>query len=161
VRGGALPPALLLAALGLSLGCAERGSIARGLLALIAGMGIATLLPLSRDGLEGIFLGCWVSVVATAASVYLVRGPNAWIALALSLNAGIWTSAVVHLAGRPLDLIKALPCILILFPVAWLVRRNTPIPIRVVSSWIIAIATLAAVLQLLPVTPGYLPDHLE
>jgi len=30
-----------------------------------------------------------------------------------------------------------------------------------VSSWVIAIAALAATLQLLPVTPGYLPDHLE
>jgi len=30
-----------------------------------------------------------------------------------------------------------------------------------VSSWIIAIAVLAGTLQLLAVTPGYLPDHLE
>jgi len=30
-----------------------------------------------------------------------------------------------------------------------------------VSSWLIAIAVLAAALPYLPVTPGYLPDHLE
>jgi hypothetical protein len=34
-------------------------------------------------------------------------------------------------------------------------------PIKVVSSWVIAVAILAATLQLLPVTPGCLPDHLE
>jgi len=31
----------------------------------------------------------------------------------------------------------------------------------VMSSWVIAVAVLALTLQLLPVTPGYLPDHLE
>jgi hypothetical protein len=135
--------------------------MAWGLAALIAGMGAAMLLPLARADIEGVFMACWISIVATAASVYRVRGANEWVAFALSFNAGIWTSAVVYLAGRPVDMIVALPCILSLFPTAWLVRRNMPIPIRVVSSWIIAIATLAAVLQLLPVTPGYLPDHLE
>ncbi|HET6972107.1 MAG TPA: hypothetical protein VFH92_13350 [Phenylobacterium sp.] len=29
------------------------------------------------------------------------------------------------------------------------------------ASWLIAIAALAAALPFLPVTPGYLPDHLD
>jgi len=29
------------------------------------------------------------------------------------------------------------------------------------TSWLIAIATLVAILRFLPVTPGYLPDHVE
>jgi hypothetical protein len=33
--------------------------------------------------------------------------------------------------------------------------------LKVVSSWFLAIATLLAILQCLPVTPGYLPDHVE
>jgi hypothetical protein len=36
-----------------------------------------------------------------------------------------------------------------------------PLAPRIVSSWLIAVALLAATLQMLPVTPGYLPDHLE
>jgi hypothetical protein len=83
------------------------------------------------------------------------------MALALSLNAGVWASAVVYLSGSRLDLLKALPCVLILFPASWIVGRRASIPVKVVSSWIIAVAALAAALQLLPVTPGYLPDHLE
>jgi hypothetical protein len=40
-------------------------------------------------------------------------------------------------------------------------RRNSALVLKVVSSWLLAIATLLAVLQCLPVTPGYLPDHVE
>lgn len=31
----------------------------------------------------------------------------------------------------------------------------------IVGSWLVAIAALAAILRILPVTPGYLPDHVE
>jgi hypothetical protein len=33
--------------------------------------------------------------------------------------------------------------------------------LAIAASWLIAIAALAAALPLLPVTPGYLPDHLD
>ncbi len=104
---------------------------------------------------------CWISVIATAASVHLGRGLKAWAAVALSFNAGVWASAVVSVSGSRLDLLNALPCVLILLPASWVVARNASIPVKVVSSWVIAVAVLAATLQLLPVTPGYLPDHLE
>lgn len=63
--------------------------------------------------LEGVFLGCWISVSATAASVYLVRELRRPWALALSVNVGFWASAVVSLSGSRLDLLKALPCVAI------------------------------------------------
>ena len=40
-------------------------------------------------------------------------------------------------------------------------RRNPALVLKVVSSWLLAIAALLAILQCLPVTPGYLPDHVE
>jgi hypothetical protein len=40
-------------------------------------------------------------------------------------------------------------------------RRGLRLAVKVVVSWLIAIALLNAVLRLLPVTPGYLPDHVE
>jgi len=100
-------------------------------------------------------------VIATAANVHLVRGLPSWAALALSVNTGVWASAVVSVSGSRLDLLTALPCVLILLPASWVVARRAPIAVKVVSSWGIAVAVLAATLQLLPVTPGYLPDHLE
>jgi hypothetical protein len=132
------------------------------LLALLASSAVFSVLPIPQNWLEGAYLGFWTTVIATAASVHVARGlKRRWIALALSLNAGAWAGAIVALSGSRLDLLRAAPCLLVLLPAAWVTARHTSIPVKVVSSWIMAIAILAATLQLLAVTPGYLPDHLE
>lgn len=163
MRGGVLPPALLFVALGLALAFAPRRAWLPSLLALFATLGAFSLLrlPVPQVWVEGVFLGCWISAIATAASVHLVGGLSPRAALALSLNAGVWASAVVSISGSGLDLLKALPFVLIFFPASWIVHRHGSIPVKVVSSWVIAIAVLAGTLQFLPVTPGYLPDHME
>ena len=161
MRGGMVPPALLFAALGLALAFAPRNAWAPSLLTLIATLAACSFLPVPEAWMEGVFLGFWISVIATAASVHLARGLGRRAALALAFNAGVWGSAVVSLSGSRLDLLKALPCVLIFLPAAWVLGRYAAIPVKVVSSWVIAVAVLAAALQLLPVTPGYLPDHLE
>lgn len=161
MRGGVAPAALLFLALGLALAFAPRSARVPSLLVLCATLGAFTFLPLPQAWLEGVFLGCWVSVIATAASVHLVRGLGPFTALLLSLNAGIWAGAVSSLSGARLDLLKALPCLLISVPASWVVRRHASVPVKVVSSWVMAVAVLAVTLQLLPVTPGYLPDHME
>ena len=117
--------------------------------------------PVPRGCLDYAFFGCWLSVIASAATVHLRGGLSAPVALALSLNSGFWSGAVIALAGSHLDLLKALPCVLAIFPAALSVRLRIPIAVKVVSSWLIAMAVLAATLQFLPVTPGYMPDHLE
>jgi hypothetical protein len=50
---------------------------------------------------------------------------------------------------------------LALLPAVWIVDRRVLIALRVVASWLIAVAMLGAMLQFLPVTPGYMPDHME
>jgi hypothetical protein len=157
MRGGVVPPALLFTALGLALAFAPRAAWAPSLLALFVTLCSFTFLPVPPGWIEGVFLGCWISVIATAASVHL----SSRLAFALSVNVGIWASAVISVSGSRLDLLKALPFVLIFLPASWVVARNAPIAVKVVSSWVIAVAVLAATLQLLPVTPGYLPDHLE
>jgi len=107
----------------------------------------------------GRFLG--LLAIASAATVHLPKGLGPRAALALSINAGFWSGAVIALAGSQLDLLKALPCAFVLLPAAWLVSRRAPIAVKVVASWLIAVAILAATLQFLPVTPGYMPDHME
>jgi hypothetical protein len=161
MRGGVVPAALLFAALGLALAFAPRKALAPSLLALLVTLGAFTFLPVPHSSLEGIFLGCWISVITTAACVHLIRGLSQWAAVTLSVNTGIWATAVISLSGPRLDLLRALPWVLIFFPATWIAARHGPIPVKVVSSWVIAIAVLAATLQLLPVTPGYLPDHME
>ena len=161
MRGGILPPALLFLALGLALAFTPRRALGPSLLALLATLVAGAFVRLPQTWQEGVFFGCWASVAVTAASVHLGRGLQAPAAIALSINAAVWAGAVVALSGSRLDLLKALPCALIFLPARWGVRKYTSIPVKVVSSWVIAVAILAATLQLLPVTPGYLPDHLE
>ena len=156
-----MPPALLFIALGLALTFAPRGAWVPSLLALAATLGAFSSWSVPPVWVEGVFLGCWISVIATALSVHLGRRLTRTAALVSSLNAGVWASAVASMSGSRLDLLRALPCVLIFLPASWVTGRHTSIPVKVVSSWVIAVALLAAILQFVPVTPGYLPDHME
>jgi hypothetical protein len=156
-----VPLALLFAALGLALAFAPRRAWVSSLLVLVASLSAVTFLTVPQNWLEGVFAGCWISVIATAVTVLFFRRLSHAAALGLSFNAGFWASAVASVAASRLDLVMALAWLLILFPASRVVVRYGSIPIKVASSWIIAVAVLAATLQLLPVTPGYLPDHLE
>ncbi len=161
MRGGTLPPALLFAALGLALAFAPRRARLWALVVLGVTLAASSFVTVAPGALEFVFLGCWASIVVTAAAVHFPHGPGLRTALALTVNAAFWASAVVAASGAPLDLVKALPCVLLVLPAAWLVARRASIAVAVASSWLIAIAILAAALPFLPVTPGYLPDHME
>lgn len=161
MRGGPLPPALLCAAIGLALALAPRRAWLPSLLTLTVTTVVVAALPIPREWLEGVFLGGWACVAATAAAVHLPRGVLACGAVGLACNAGFWGGAEVALAGSHLDVVKALACVLLLFPAAFIVDKRAPIIVKVISSWLVAVAILAAALQFLPVTPGYLPDHLD
>jgi len=161
VRGGTLPPGLLFAALGLALAFAPPRIRIWSLIALVATLAGLSQIAIPWNWLEIAFLGCWVSTAGTAAAVHLPRGLGWGNGLTLAFNAGLWASAVVALSGAPLDLLKALPAVILILPAAWLIGRRASIAVRVVASWLIAIAILAAALPFLPVTPGYVPDHLE
>jgi hypothetical protein len=160
LRGATLAAALLCAVLGLSVS-AYPGARTTSLVTLVASATAAAMIPLRSDFADAIFLGCWTSVVVTAVTVYLRRPPGSLGPFALSLNAGCWSGAVIALAGSWPDLLKALPCVLLVFPAAWTVRRGATVAVKVLASWLIAVALLAVTLQLLPVTPGYLPDHID
>ncbi|QNQ08313.1 hypothetical protein [Sphingomonas alpina] len=153
--------ALLCAGWGLALSSASRQARTMGVGVIIAGAAGGLLLPLPGEWLDTAFFGCWVSLVATAAAVHLPGGCGLRMATTLSLNAGLWSGAVIALGGSPRDLLSAFAAAMIMLPATWLARRGAGIAAKVASSWLIAIALLAAALQLLPVTPGYLPDHLE
>jgi len=51
--------------------------------------------------------------------------------------------------------------LLALLPASVIADRRVRLALRVIGSWLIAVAMLGALLQFLPVTPGYLPDHME
>ncbi|HUA24993.1 MAG TPA: hypothetical protein VMA54_12795 [Steroidobacteraceae bacterium] len=121
----------------------------------------AALAPVPAAWSDGVFLGCWMSIVASAAIVHRRRALKNGVALALSLNAGVWSGAVIALSPSRMNLLEALPAALCAWPAAWVRRQGQAIVLKVLASWLIAIAVLGATLQFLPVTPGYLPDHVD
>jgi hypothetical protein len=161
VRGGVLPAALLCTALGLTLAFSSRRAWLLSTALLVTSAIIIVLTTVPSSWVEGVFLGCWVSIAATAVAVHVPKGLSRPAAVTLSINAGIWVGAVTALSGQRLNLVKTLPCVLALLPAAFIIGRRAPIVVKVVASWLVAVAVLAGTLQLLPVTPGYLPDHLE
>jgi hypothetical protein len=51
--------------------------------------------------------------------------------------------------------------LLALLPASLIADRRVLLALRVIGSWLIAVAMLGVLLQFLPVTPGYLPDHMD
>jgi hypothetical protein len=139
MRGGGVPLALLFLALGLAFAFSPRRAWGTGLLALLATLAAGAFVRLPQAWLEGVFFAFWVSVILTAASVHLGRELKPWAAVALSFNAAVWASAVVSLSGSMFDLLEALPSVLIVLPATWVVSRCVVIPVKVISSWVIAI----------------------
>ena len=160
MRGGALPPALLSAALGLALAYAPPRARCAGVLVLCIAAPLVALISLSPHWEEAVFLACWAGVMLAAASVHLPRGLSTPTAVALALAIAVLAGAVTAVAGSGPALLIALPWVLVTIPAGWLIAHGRGIAVKIVSSWLIAIALLSAALPLTP-TPGYEPDHLE
>ncbi len=161
MRGGALPPALLCAALGFALAFAPRRAIAPSLVAVAVGAILAAFLRVGAEWLDAVFFGCWSSVILAAASVHLPRGLSSRLALIFALNTGLWSGAVIAAAGKSSDLFLALPWVLLCLPGQWIVAKKWQVVIKVVASWLIAVAVLVATIPAIHITPGYKPDHME
>jgi len=160
MRGGTLPPAILCAALAFMLVFAPRRAIGPTIGLLAAALLIASVLPWPHGWMEIVFIGCWASVVVTALLVHLPGGVPVTLALIAGINAGVWAGATIAEAGSLADAARALPCVLLVLPARWLAARGASVAVKVASSWLVAVAILAATLPIVP-TPGYVPDHME
>lgn len=160
MRGGFLPPAILVAMIALVLAFIplRRASVAAGLMIAVALM--AWWVGPSTRWLEPIFVGCWLSVIATASLLYRPERLPPWLFLAAAANAGLWAGAVTAVAGRGGDLAIALPIVLLFVVGHPVVLRHWGIGLKVVASWLAAVAILATMVSLTP-TPGYQSDHME
>lgn len=161
--GGALPPALVCAALGAALSFADRRAIGVALLLMLAAA--AAALPaagaLMQAASQPVLLAGFAAVVVLSALVHLPRGVSFPLAAMSGVLAGGLAGAEVAVAGRPLDLALALPAALLCLPGRWLVETRKGVAVKVVASWLAAVAVLALALALTVTTPGYAPDHME
>ena len=160
MRGGIWPPALVFAALAFALAFVPaRVRLASVVVAVVAAA-LASRLGLPAHFEEAIFLGCWLSVVVAALAVHRKDMAAPVPALLLAGNGGVWAGAVTVIAGTDHDLLRALPIVLLAFPAAWLLRHGGALAIKVLASWLIAVAILVAALPMVA-TPGYVQDHME
>lgn len=160
MRGGILPPALLCFSLALALAFVPRRE-ALGLALLTAVIALVLCLtPLPATLIEPIFIGCWGSVIASAALVYWPGGAPRKLLPFAAANAGIWVGAVSRVAGSGSDLLVALSLLLVAVAARSLVERGWSIALKIAASWMIAVATLATMVSLTP-TPGYVADHMD
>lgn len=160
MRGGFLPPAILMATLGLVLAFIP---LRRAMLAAAIAAGVALIAWLAGPSvrwIEPIFVGCWLSVIATAALVHRPLALPPAIFPAAAANAGLWAGLVTAVAGKGVDLVIALPCVLIFLAAHLIVTRGWGIAPKVFASWLTAVAILATMVSLTP-TPGYKQDHME
>ena len=161
MNGGLLPAMLVYAAFAIALANAPRAICVRALAALVATSTTVAVVHLPVAWTGAAHLACWTCVVACGASACAANGLGWRAAIGLALPSGAAAGAIVTLAGAPVafGLVPLVAVVTLL--AARAASRRVPIATKVVSSWLIAVALLAVTLQLLPVTPGYLPDHLE
>ena len=160
MRDSLLPSAMLCIALALPLGFVSARTQAMAVAALLVGNACALLLPFAAGHDDAIFTGCWISTLMLAGCVHLPRGMNRATAVVLGANAGVWAGLVAQAGGAASNLWVALPLVLLCLPARWLVLSGRGIVLKVVASWLMAIAGMEVVLTLTP-TPGYKPDHMD
>ena len=160
MRGGFLPPAILCASLALALSFVgwRLALIGAAIMAAVAVAAFALHPPL--DWMGPIFVVTWFSVIANAAITQVAGRLNRRWFLAAAVNTGLWAGLVSAVAVTRHDLAVALPAVLLFVIGVPLVERGWGIAVKVVASWLAAVAILATMLSLVP-TPGYMPDHME
>jgi hypothetical protein len=146
MRDTLLPVALLGASLGLSTGLAPAGTIRICVLTLAA-MAV-TVGCVRGEVTDHILVPAWIAVALGAGTSWLPvhRRRHAMMLGLGCLSGGLAGTLPTASAGMSITVFAS---------------RGWILPARVVASWLVAIAALNVTLTLLPVTPGYLPDHLE
>ena len=155
-------PALLVAvAFGIALASAPARSRTVGMIAFLVAAAVVAFAPIPAGWSEYVHLSCWIAIVTCAASVHFPYRNGVRASLVLAFAAGAASGAAVDLANAHAMLVSAALIATTACIASRVTAQRVPLAPKVVSSWLIAIALLAATLQIVPVTPGYLADHLE
>jgi len=160
MRGGVLPPTLHFTALPFAFDFAPRRALPAALGATMAAAVALYALPIPQALTKIVFVDYRASLMGAAAMVHLDSGIGLRRAVPLGINAGAWAGATVAVSGVGADLFKVLLILLLVLPSQWLVAHRGDIAVKVVASWLVAVAILAATLATV-LTPGYVPDHME
>ena len=158
-----LPAVLVAAAFGIAIANVRSEWLWSSIVVFVASAAIVAFAPIPAVWNERTYLACWIVIVACSAGVHLSNAVRARVMVVLALAAGATGGAVAGAANaHAYAIVASLSLIATTTSLASrAVAQRVPLAPKVVSSWLMAVALLAATLQMLPVTPGYLPDHLE
>ncbi len=159
MRDTVLPVALLAAALGMALSFADRVTARNAAIAALVTAAAVSVLPFGAVDEPVGFTAMWLSIIAVAASVHFTALHRPAVFYVLAVNAGLWSGVITHVSGNS-EALMALPLVCLFLPGLYVVRRGWGVGIKVVCSWLIAIAALEIGLMFVP-TPGYVPDHMD
>lgn len=161
MRDGALPAMLLCLALGLLLAQASgRGRAAAAVALIMVAVPIGGLAwPIAWQGL--LLLSCWGMTLLLIGGVYVARAVPVSVAVAAALLGGVLAGAITSEVGRVGVLVVALLCVLVAWPGAWLIRRQQAIVVKVLASWLLAVAMLSAGVTLASRDANAGADHLD
>ena len=158
MNGAAGPAGSLLFAVALALSFADRRTIGSGLVIAMAGVILGALTGGQAGWASLVIAASWIGVILTALAVHLPRGVGTRLAWLLSTNAGLWCGLLAAQNGWPVLAMLPLPLLALLG--RWVVARGYGIALKVVASWLVAVAGLALALPLFT-TPGNVPDHMD
>jgi hypothetical protein len=162
MMGGNVAAGLLLAVCAFMLAFVPRRTglfgLAVSVVMLVAVVAAGLALPV-----KWAFAGCWISLIVTAMLVYFPQGlrPWPWLAPIIAANAGFWAGQVIMVEGDWHDAMLVLPVWLVIIPAIVCVTRGWALPVRIVTSWLLAVALLVGSIPYLVVHPGYEADHKE
>jgi hypothetical protein len=154
-----VPAAMVFAALGLMLAFVPR-RMAAGCLALV--IVLASVASLSRIGAsanDGAIMLCWGAVAVLAARTYWPKPSARRTNLAIAAIAGVISGIAIAASATPSSLWQPLLASLVIIPATVAVERGYAVAPRVVASWLVAVALLAALLPYVVAHPGYIADH--
>ncbi len=154
-----VPAAMVFAALGLMLAFVPRRTGAAGIALAIVLASLASLWNLGAFPNDAAIMTCWGTVAVMAALTYWPRPLARRTNLAVAAIAGIVSGLAITASTTPSSLWQPLLASLIIIPATVAVERGYGVAPRVVASWLVAVAVLAALLPYVIAHPGYVADH--
>jgi hypothetical protein len=154
-----VPATMVFAALGLMLSFVPRKTAAVGIILAAVLAVAASQAPLGATANDAAIMACWAVLAVLAARTYRPSRAARPSNLAISAAAGLVSGTAIAASATPSTLWQPMLAVLVVIPATIVVERGYAVAPRVVASWLVAVALLAALLPYVVVHPGYVADH--
>ncbi|HEY6941470.1 hypothetical protein [Dokdonella sp.] len=155
----ALPLVLLGLATGVAIAPAARSTRAIGFVAFALLAGIVARLA-SPIPLDAALRGSWIVIGLCAGAIHLPRTSGRLALVFACASGGCAGMLAASSAALPEGYVLP-PAIAALALASWCLCHGAHVAVKILASWLVAIALLMASLHGVPVTPGDRLDHLE